>query len=532
MVVDFDSTYLSSNLRTGDSGTLNLVIKNTGGYRAENVEVWIPSTSSINVNKRLYVGRMEPSSSKTIPLTIRVEEGAKTGPNALQAYISYDGFDAEGRRDNNQLTTWEIPVRIYGDPLFQVSPQKTTYFKDTIDELKLDGLTMDSVKDLETTLTSSCVTVMGSSKQYVGALAAKQPFNTSYQMKPSTAGACTTSVILSYTNKDGTKSTENITIGLNVEDAAVDFKVASIDYKPTGPGQTVNVKIGLENVGKGDAHDITLSLSLEDPFVPVNTPEKYYKTAASGEVIEADFSIAVGWDAETKVYRIPLLIDYKVGGSSYRINKTIGLDVSGNVILEVIKVDASGSSVKVDVANLGSHTAEGIKATLIADVGSSIVQSDSGDQTTSSEGATRQRGMGLIPGIPGVGGQNRATSTETGEETGTQTRQEIVNQSQLQEYVAYKSDIKPSKQTTFTFDVTMSGPATLVLEYNGPNNERVSQRERIMLNGQTTTRLTGLTSARSQSGLSITTMLTYGAALLALGLIARWLYRKRKTGKK
>ena len=35
LVVDFDSTYVDSDFSRGDNGILNLVIKNTGGQRAE-----------------------------------------------------------------------------------------------------------------------------------------------------------------------------------------------------------------------------------------------------------------------------------------------------------------------------------------------------------------------------------------------------------------------------------------------------------------------------------------------------------------
>ena len=41
IVVDYDNTYVDSNLKPGDSGIIQVVISNTGGYAAEDVQVWV-----------------------------------------------------------------------------------------------------------------------------------------------------------------------------------------------------------------------------------------------------------------------------------------------------------------------------------------------------------------------------------------------------------------------------------------------------------------------------------------------------------
>lgn len=524
MVVDFDSTELESNLMPGESGILNLVIENTGDYIAKNVDVWIPSTAKIHIDKRLHIGEVSAGESKTLPIWIRVDKDANTGLTGIQVTIGFDGYDAEGTADNNQETTWEIPVYVYGNPSFQITPEKTTFYKDSLDKFNLEGLALSPVEDLESLLSSSCVTVLGSSRKYVGDIQANQKFNISYDIKSSTAGLCTATLQLSYIDESVDRVLDNVTLGFVVEDAGVDFKLVNISYEPTAPGKNVAVNLQLKNMGESDAEDTTVSLNLTDPFTPLDTSEKYIGPVQSGGVISVDFTIAVGWDAETKVYSIPLNIDYKVGGTSYSVKKDIGLDVSGDVILEIIKVDASGSSLKIDVANIGTHTAEGVKATLITDVGASVVNSASNGQT-----AGRQRGgMGFMPGIG-----RQAPAHASGEEQETPVRQEVLNQSQLQQYVAYKSDIKPSKQTTFSFDVMLSGPATLILEYNGPNNERVTQREKITVNGgQAYARMTGAVTASRSGGSSVTTILMYGAAAVVVFFLARKLYSRRKSSKK
>jgi len=512
MVVDFDSTSIDSNLRKGDSGILNLVIQNTGGRRAEDVEVWIPESSQIHAGKRFYIGRMEAGQSKNIPVAIRVDDEARTGLHGISVKISYDGFDSDDVRENNILTTWEIPVRVYGDPLFQINPVKTTYFEDNLDELKFEGLVRDPVKDLEVTLSSSCITIIGSSRKFVGDIKEEEKFNINYEVKPSSSGACTVYLDLSYTDESNTKVSDDISIGLNIEDAGVDFKVVNISYEPTGPGETVVVTVALKNVGNAKAEDTTLILSLSEPFAPVDTSEKYLGEVSGGKTVETEFDIAVGWDAEIRAYSIPLGIDYKIGGTSYSAEKDIGLDVSGRVILEIIKVEERSGSLRVEVANIGTRTAEGVKAILTTQRRN---QSQRSEETLPETQAHMPSG-GANPLMNLVGGRTRRRGggqSATGGDT--------LAAGGDQRLISYKSDIKPSKQTTFSFDSSVSGPVTLTLEYNGRNNERVTQIERFTVGTVPSSRF----SRAPSGGTSIFTYMLYAIVVLLLAWIA---YRKYK----
>jgi hypothetical protein len=499
MVVDFDSTQLESSLMPGQNGILNLVIKNTGDYNAKNVEVWIPSTSRIHLDKRLYVGQVGAGESKTMPIWLRVDNGAATGLTGIQVTISFDGFDAEGAAENNQATVWEIPVYVYGNPSFQITPKKTTFYKDSLDDLALDGLTLTSVKDLEATLSSSCATIIGSSRKYIGQVASNQNFNLTYQVKPSSSGTCLASLRLLYTDESGSKTSDNVSLGLNVEDAGVDFKVTNVSYSPTGPGEQTDMKITVKNVGSADADDVTVYLDLSSPFAPVGTSEKYLPKIPAGQDVEVDFGLAVGWTADTTSYSIPLDIDYKVGGTSYTINKTIGIDVSGKVILEIMQVQSSGGSIRIDVANIGTRTADGVKATLIISNAASAQQGAFNRSMQAGNNA----------------GQPRANAS--------QFARNVSQNADQQRIISYKSDIKPSKQTTFTFSTSATGPATLEIEYTGVNNERVTQTERITLSGGTS-----FSGARSNSGsnggTSTTTIAVAAVVVLVIAYLAyRWL---------
>jgi hypothetical protein len=79
-------------------------VSNTGGYRADDVSVYIPSSTVIEAEKRLYVGTIGAGESKTLPIPLKVDSSAKTGLKSLQVTIDYDGFDSEGASSNNKQT--------------------------------------------------------------------------------------------------------------------------------------------------------------------------------------------------------------------------------------------------------------------------------------------------------------------------------------------------------------------------------------------------------------------------------------------
>jgi hypothetical protein len=507
MIVDFAKTSFDSNLKAGDSGIINLVIVNTGGQAADSVVVWLKGNNIIRTDKKLYVGKMNPAESTTIPVIFTIDQHAKTGLTAIQVEIDYYGYKYDGSADPNiASTTWELPITVQSNPLFEITPAKTTYYRDSLDNVDITGISKDNVNGVETTMSSGCATIIGSSRQYLGDITVNHPFNLTYKIKPSISGACLVSLNLAYTDDSGNKAQDNLTIGLNVEDNGVNFKVMNVSYDPTGPGEETQLGIVLKNVGDTQAEDVTFRLNFSSPFSPVDTPEKYVERITAGETTEAVFNVAVSWNADTTVYTIPLSISYRVGGTSYTVTKDIGLDVSGKVILEIMKVSSSSGTVSIDVANIGTRTADGVKATLMVPTSSTSQQAATTAQTGSS-GRTRSGGN-----VSGAGLQRNFTGS--GNFTGADT----------QMLISYKSDIKSTKQTTFTFSTTATGPATLLIEYTGPNNQRVTQTERITLSG-------GSSSLRGTTASTGTSWTTYALAAAVL-VIAYLAWRRYKSKKK
>lgn len=518
MVVDFSSTSVDTSIRPGDSGVINLVIKNSGGQRADNIQVWLSSTATVRADKNFYVGTMDPGESKAIPVIYTIPDTAKTGLTAIEVKINFDGFKSDGSSNSNQITTWEIPLTIVGNPIFQIISNKTVYYRDTVDDFNLEVTSKDPVKDVNTELLSSCVQLIGPSSKYVGALDANQTADLAYSIKPTQSGACPISLSIAYTDESGNKNTANLTVGVNIEDAGVDFKIVNVSYDPTGPGQETTLRVLAKNVGDADADKVTVSLNLTDPFIPVDTSEVYLPQVKAGQDVEADFKLDVGWDAATQPYSIPLTIVYKVGGTSYSVGKTIGIDVAGKIILQIVSVQSSGGSVSVNVANIGTRTADGVKATLMIPTATNFTQQGGFGR--------RQGANGSGQGFGGQGGNGSGQGFGQRAQMGNFSGQSA----DTTNIISYKSNIKANAQTTFTFSTAATGSATLQLEYTDANNERVTQTERISLStgggggGFTGSR----TSRTTATGTSATTYAIYGLIVIAAAFVAYRLYKRRK----
>jgi len=137
----------------------------------------------------------------------------------------------------------------------------------------IDGTVKDAVKELEVKMSSGCITVIGSSQQYIGNVKANGNYRISYTIKPTVTGACSATLTFTYTDQAGGRTSTDVPFGLNIEDGGVDPKLEDISYNPTGPGETVNVSITIRNVGHAEAQDVTISLNADDPFAPLDTLE-------------------------------------------------------------------------------------------------------------------------------------------------------------------------------------------------------------------------------------------------------------------
>jgi hypothetical protein len=355
LILDFDLTKVDTTLRPGDSGVLQIVLKNTGEQPAEKTIVRIYDTPKIKAQGRFELGRIDAGTSKTISKVIRVESDASLGLHTLSIAVIFDSLDSNGRRTDDVKRRWEIPIRVYGNPNFQLSLQEDIeFFKDVTQKLILKGLTKAVAKETSATLSSNCVTVIGSNKRYLGDLTQDQRFLLNYKIKPSSTGTCTLDITMEYFDVSGALTKEDLSVGIDIQPSDINFKIEDVVPGSLNLGCTRNLSIYIKNLGALTAKDVTAKLNLNAPFTALKTSEKYLGKIEAKETKDARFEILVDSEAEKRAYEIPLKIEYyDASGNKQVIEKSIGIEISGtpeiSIALESSDPFMSGSKGKVSI---------------------------------------------------------------------------------------------------------------------------------------------------------------------------------------
>ncbi len=426
LVVDYDLTRVSNDLYPGSTGTLLIILKNTGSFNIENIEANIPDFQGIHAGGYWKLGVLAPGQSITIKTTIKVSNDVYIGTHTITLFLKYKGYWTTYETDNGMLktklnydtfkTNWQIPITVKSNPYFTIKTENNIFYKDIEENLRLKLTSKENVRDVSLQLSSNCVKIIGSAEKYVGILNANEEHVISFEIKPVNAGECNIDATINYLDNSG-RASKNLSFGITVFNPYIDFEIDS-NLTNLNPGETKNIKIKAKNLGKIDAENVKISIDLSDPFIPIQNPDFYFENIKSNETMEIVFLMSINQNAETKTYKIPVRIKYSIGNSEYNETKSIGANIVGYVNLEIISVSIIGDKLRIEIANTGTRTANAVKATLI---------SENYKETT------------------------------------------------------YKDAINPNKGGTFSFEITKENKGKLILEYTGTNNERIKIEENITL---------------------------------------------------
>jgi hypothetical protein len=384
LIVDYSLTGVDTNLRPGDSGILTIVIKNTGGYAAEGVDLWVPDEANIHAPKRWYLGNIEAGNSKTISTTVRVDGNARIGLHTLQARLTYDATKSDGTTENDKTSSWDIPIRVYGKADFQFDVAYTKYTEDTQGKLSVNVKPKIDVREASSILTSSCTAVVGSGKQYLGEMKADTSYLIEYEIKPTETGICSMTILLSYYDASGSSSTENASIGINVDRSSIDLKVVDIEDGNLALGGTSNIKLVIKNLGNTKASDVTAILNLTSPFTPVKSSQRYVGDIQPDQTTEALFTVSVDSSAQKKSYSIPVTIEYyDQANAKQTVSINLGLSVGGNADIKVnldekdVLVAGKTGKVTIGVVNRGFVDAKFLTLRLLGTADYQVTSADS-----------------------------------------------------------------------------------------------------------------------------------------------------------
>jgi len=134
------------------------------------------------------------------------------------------------------------------------------------------------------------------------------------------------------------------------------------------PGDHVELKITLENVGNDDVRDVLVALDLSQvPFAPLrSSSEKIIDRIRDGDEETVLFELVALPDASSQIYKIPVRISYNETSKSSLISLEVSAEAKLDVIMEdseIIKVNDQGA-VTLKFINNGLTQIKFLKVTL------------------------------------------------------------------------------------------------------------------------------------------------------------------------
>ncbi len=158
---------------------------------------------------------------------------------------------------------------------------------------------------------------------------------------------------------------------LLAEFASADIGVKEVIINPNeiSPGEKIRVSITLENIGDKDIKYISVKLDLANlPFAPVESAtEQLLDEIEENEIRQVNFYLIVLPEAEPKIYKIPLELDYNNTNKDTLISITVKSEPELDLILEnseIVKINDNGIII-LKLVNLGLTEIKSLRITLL-----------------------------------------------------------------------------------------------------------------------------------------------------------------------
>jgi len=251
--VNYGLTHVQEEtLGPGDSGTLIVVIQNTGGLPAEDVTASILySDSGVSASDQWNLGTINPGIPVTVTTRINVAENVKPGTYLLAIKFSYTSqkYESNGALKKEDVDSeWRIPIKVTVKPSFLIENLSIPKIEPG-DKFKI-GVTLINEKtdafDVSVKLNSKPgITILGSDIEYLGDVTKDKEVSAVFELYISDnaiAGAYIIPLNVDYEDKEHNKQSDTFSIGIYAAGAA---KISLTDMK-TDPEK---VYAGDENVG-------------------------------------------------------------------------------------------------------------------------------------------------------------------------------------------------------------------------------------------------------------------------------------------
>lgn len=324
-------------LQAGESGDINLKLRNTGDTEAENVEVHLADSFPFKVQpdrQRNYsLGDMTPGQEYQISTDVLVAEDAPDGTSNFKLKISYGDFSF----------TEKVPVEVQSQDielnLANIQTQPSTLMPDTED----NQLTVETVNNGDKTAENVVLklefpeyfekTSSFSTREALGNLKPGQVKKAEFKFdinRTAPEGMADIPATLTYTEDDSTaeiKKQENFNIHLN---GKPQYKVTNIESDLV-TGQKGTLRVTVKNTGeqKSTSTRIRVLDSSDLPF-SYDSSSQFIGTLKPGQSGQAVFQITTEQDAAVKDY----LLDFEIRGVKdtevFTDDKTLKLNVKAS----------------------------------------------------------------------------------------------------------------------------------------------------------------------------------------------------------
>ncbi|MEN6517854.1 MAG: CARDB domain-containing protein [Methanospirillum sp.] len=327
--VAIESTTLNpGTFFTGDTGTLTVKVANHGNsaVRIQRAAVASNEFEFLNTDTYTTVGTLEAGSSRELTFTLR----ADAGNGVYYPEVEIDLGDAGSIR-------YAVPIRIDNSEIeVSLANAPDSYMKD-----QKNAVTIAVFNPRQNTVNGVTVTAAGTNLTvsdtagFVGALAADQTRNVTFQVTPQDSTVLTLTV--SYQNGLTDHSTV-LTVPMTVDgrSTAADPVVNGVEMTNTGGKYTLSGDV--TNAGINDARGVVVTVG--SPATPVDPNRNY----VVGSLAADDFASFELTFTAAGARTVPLLVQYKDDdGKAYE--KTVEVTLSGSTGTNASAGAASGASV-------------------------------------------------------------------------------------------------------------------------------------------------------------------------------------------
>ncbi len=135
------------------------------------------------------------------------------------------------------------------------------------------------------------------------------------------------------------------------------------------PGEDLEVRLNLENVGDDDIESVVVSIDLSNvPFAPIeSSTEKVIDKIRDGDQESVSFELVALSSAEAQTYKIPVTITYENTTKTSLISLEVVTDASLDILLESsdLIVENEQGAVTIKIVNEGLNQIKFLQVTLL-----------------------------------------------------------------------------------------------------------------------------------------------------------------------